>query len=74
MCDVMLEWWCANRVEGAEYEVAEDQFVELVSDDTLKEGKCNKGLLYLWTTYFTYICMCPNFDPLLGLYLDTWPT
>jgi len=46
----MLDWWIETRLEGDQFEVAEDQLGDQQYQEvSFEEGKCSKGPLYPWT-------------------------
>ena len=55
----MLDWWFGTRLEGEQFEAAEDQQQEDQQyQDNFDEGKCAKGPLYLWTiTIHIHACV-----------------
>ena len=46
----MFDWWIETRLEGDQFEVAEDQLGDQqYQEGNFEEGKCSKGPLHPWT-------------------------
>ena len=46
----MLDWWIETRLEGDQFEAAEDQLGDQqYQEGNFEEGKWSKVPLYIWT-------------------------